>query len=69
VSLFVPILAGLYVRRASTPEALVSIGAGVVVMASVHLTTGGRGVGGFTPALLGLMAALAGFLIVLLARR
>jgi SSS family solute:Na+ symporter len=69
VSLFVPILAGLYVRRASTPEALGSIGAGVLVMVSVYLTTAGRGVGGFTPALLGLMAALAAFLIVLLSRR
>jgi solute:Na+ symporter, SSS family len=69
VSLFVPILAGLYVKRASTPEALASIGAGVIVMASVHLTTAGRGVGGFTPALLGLGAASAGFLIVFFSRR
>jgi SSS family solute:Na+ symporter len=69
VSLFVPIVAGLYIRRASTPEALGSIGAGVIVVASVHLTTAGRGVGGFTPASLGLMAAVAGFLIVFFSRR
>jgi solute:Na+ symporter, SSS family len=69
VSLFVPILAGLYVRRASTPEALGSIGAGVIVVVWAHLTTGGRGVGGFTPPSLGLMAAFAGFLIVLLSGR
>lgn len=69
VGLFVPILAGLYVRRASTPEALASIGCGIVAMVSVQIVTGGRGVGGLTPALIGLMAALAGFLIVLLARR
>ena len=32
VSLFVPILAGLYLRRAGTPEALASIGCGVATM-------------------------------------
>lgn len=69
VSLFVPILAGLYIKSASASEALGSIGAGVIVMASVHLTTAGRGVGGLTPSLLGLMAALTGFLIVLVSRR
>jgi solute:Na+ symporter, SSS family len=69
VSLFVPILAGLYVRRASATEALASIGAGVAVMVSVHLSTAGRGVAGFTPSLLGLMAALAGFLVVFVSRK
>jgi SSS family solute:Na+ symporter len=69
VGLFVPILAGLYVTRASTAEALASIGCGIVVMVPVHLATGGRGVGGLTPSLIGLTAALAGFVLVLLSRR
>src|SRR5205814_1588539 len=43
VSLFVPILAGLYSRRAGTTEALAAIGAGVSSMLAVHLTTEGRG--------------------------
>ena len=61
VSLFVPILAGLYVRRAGTPEALASIGCGVATMIAVHFTTGGRGIFGVTPALAGLAASSLGF--------
>jgi solute:Na+ symporter, SSS family len=61
VSLFVPILAGLYVRRAGTPEALASIGCGVATMIVVHFTTGGRGIFGVTPALAGLAASSLGF--------
>jgi SSS family solute:Na+ symporter len=68
VSLFVPILAGLYIGRAGTPEALASIACGVATMAAVQLATGGRGVGGMTPALAGLTAASAGFLVVFLSR-
>ena len=41
VSLFVPIIAGLYSRRAATPEALASIGCGVAAMLAVQLATGG----------------------------
>lgn len=69
VSLFVPILAGLYARRAGSPEALASIAAGVATMIAVQLTTGGRGVAGLTPALIGLAAAALGFAVVLLSRR
>jgi SSS family solute:Na+ symporter len=68
VSLFVPILAGLYSRRAGVPEALASIACGVSVMLAIQLTTGGRGVWGMTPALIGLGAALVGFAIVLVSR-
>jgi SSS family solute:Na+ symporter len=68
VSLFVPILAGLYVRRAGTPEALASIGCGVSTMVGVHFTTGGAGIFGLTPALAGLSAASAGFLAVFISR-
>lgn len=64
VSLFVPILAGLYTRRPGRTEALTSLAAGVGVLLSVQIATGGRGFGGLlTPALLGLMASGAGFLL------
>src|SRR5207237_6221748 len=66
VSLFVPILAGLYSRRAGTPEALAAVAAGVSAMLAVQLTTEGRGIAGFTPALVGIFAAVAGFTIVFL---
>jgi len=68
VSLFVPILAGLYSRRAGTPEALASIGTGVTAMLAVHLTTEGRGVGGLSPALVGIAAAVVAFSIVFVTR-
>ena len=69
VSLFVPILGGLYVRRARTAEALAAIAAGVGSMLFVHLMTAGRGYGPLTPPLIGLAAAMIGFSIVLTARR
>jgi SSS family solute:Na+ symporter len=69
VSLFVPILAGLYVPRARTPHALAAIGAGLIGMLAVQLATGGRGWGVLTPALVGLAAAIAAFLVVLVSER
>ena len=68
VSLFVPVLAGLYIRRAGTPEALASIACGVATMVAVQLTTGGVGVFGLTPALAGLAAAAVGFFVVFISR-
>jgi hypothetical protein len=46
-------MAGLYVRRAGTPEAMAAIFGGVAVMLAVHLATGGRGFGIVSPALAG----------------
>ena len=57
VSLFVPVIVGLYVGRVRTTEALVSIGAGVATVAAVQLSAGGGGVAGLTPAMIGLGAA------------
>ena len=57
VSLFVPVIAGLYVPRTSAAGALMAIGAGVVVMTAVHVATGGRGIGWWAPAPAGLCAA------------
>jgi SSS family solute:Na+ symporter len=61
VSLFLPILAGLYSERASTVEALTSIVCGVVAVLVVQFAIGGQGVAGLTPALIGLIAAAIGF--------
>jgi SSS family solute:Na+ symporter len=63
VSLFVPILAGLQVRRASTRDALAAIAAGVGGMLIVQIATHGRGTGLLTPALGGLISAVAAWII------
>jgi SSS family solute:Na+ symporter len=65
VSLFVPILAGLYVRRASSSGALAAMIAGVGAALAVHITTGGRGWGLMTPAITGLAAAGTAWVITL----
>ena len=67
VSLFVPILAGLYVRRTSAAGALLTMSAGVCAALSVHLMTGGHGWGVFTPAFAGLSAAIVVWLLSILA--
>ena len=59
VTLFVPIVAGLFARRTSTFGALASIAAGVCAMLIVEAATEGRGWGWVTPALAGLTAAIA----------
>jgi SSS family solute:Na+ symporter len=69
VSLFVPVVAGLYVRRAGTPEAFAAIAAGVAAMLAVQLSTGGKGMGAFSPALVGLLASGAACTLALFARR
>ena len=61
VCLFVPVVAGLYVRRAGTPEAAAAIAAGVAVLVAAQLGTGGHGLAGLTPAVLGLLASAVGF--------
>jgi len=65
VSLFVPIVAGLYVPRTTSAAAIASIVAGVGGMMAVHTMTGGLGWGMMTPALGGLLAAIAGWAISL----
>jgi len=69
VSLFVPVVAGLYVRRVGTPEAATAIAAGVATLLAAQLTTGGRGWAGLTPALLGLLAAITACAVVAVLRR
>jgi solute:Na+ symporter, SSS family len=69
VSLFVPVFAGLYVRRAGTPEVVVAVAAGVTLMIAVQLVTAGRGFGGITPALVGILASTLAFGIARIASR
>jgi SSS family solute:Na+ symporter len=69
VSLFVPVLAGLYTRRPGVPEALAAIGTGVVTVIAFQLLRGGRGLGPVTPAFIGLAVAALAFLIVAVVRR
>ena len=58
VSLFVPVFAGLFVRRFRAPEALAAIGGGMLVMLSLQLTVGAAGVRGLTPALAGVVTSV-----------
>ena len=69
VSLFVPVIVGLYIRRVRTPEAIASIAAGVAVVALDQITAGSEGVAWLTPAMLGLAAALSVSLVVMVATR
>jgi SSS family solute:Na+ symporter len=69
VSLFVPVVAGLYVRRAGTPEALAAIAGGVAVMLAVRFATDGDGYGFVSPALAGLVASAVAAGTVLALRR
>jgi SSS family solute:Na+ symporter len=62
VSLFVPMLAGLAGRRATTRDAMAAIVAGVAIVGGLRLLQGGRPVAGFTPAMLGLAGAVVAFL-------
>jgi SSS family solute:Na+ symporter len=69
VSLFVPVVAGLYSRRPGVPEALAAIGAGIAGLFAVRmseLTTVSRWL---DPTALGIAASAMAFLLVFLARR
>jgi SSS family solute:Na+ symporter len=68
VSLFVPVLFGLYAPRAGRPQAYAAIFTGVTVLLIARFATGGGGYFGFAPPTLGLFASLiAGFAALLLA--
>jgi SSS family solute:Na+ symporter len=65
VSLFVPIIAGLYVPSTSSTGALSTMTAGIGAALVVHVATGGRGWGVLSPAVAGLAAATAVWVITL----
>ena len=56
VCLFVPIIAGLFFPRVETREAVTSMAVGVTLTLLLHVSTGGKGYGPITPALLGIGA-------------
>ena len=68
VTFFLPILAGLYVQRASTLEAAAAIFCGVGAAVVVQFVAGNQGLAGLTPALIGLIAAATGFSLVYISR-
>lgn len=59
VTLFVPMLGGLYVRRVGTREALVAMGVGIGTTLAVQIARGPAGFGILSPALAGLLASAA----------
>ncbi|HZT76611.1 MAG TPA: sodium:solute symporter family protein [Vicinamibacterales bacterium] len=61
VSLFVPVIAGLYLRRPRPIDALAAIAGGVVIVAVQQFGLGGAPIGIFTPAMAGLVAAALAF--------
>ncbi|NNM33935.1 MAG: sodium:solute symporter family protein [Gemmatimonadetes bacterium] len=69
VSLFIPVVAGIYTRRPGVPEALAAIGAGVSALVVSALAPDQRWIPGFTPAALGLMASAVGFVLWFVFRR
>ena len=69
VSLFVPIIAGLYVTRAGTPEALASVAAGIGTLLYLRAQPWATGSIWFNPSLAGLLAAAAAFFFVAVVRR
>jgi SSS family solute:Na+ symporter len=69
VSLFVPIVAALYSRRAGSAEALAAIAAGIAVVAALQLSYSGGRVFGITPAMFGLAASVVAFGTVTVLRR
>jgi len=69
VSLFVPIVAGLFSRRGGVPEALASIGAGVAVLFTMRLDALSGSSRLLDPTLLGILASGAAFVLVATVRR
>jgi SSS family solute:Na+ symporter len=69
VSLFVPVVGGLFVRAAGSHEAFAAILTGVSVRVALQVFNNGRGVGVIDPTLLGTLAAAAAFAVVLLTKR
>lgn len=65
VSLFVPMITGLFVPRAGRLHAFASIIAGVGTFLFVHTSTGGKGYPGVSPVLTGLIASALACLLTL----
>jgi SSS family solute:Na+ symporter len=61
VSLFVPVLAGLYMRKPRAADALAAIAGGVVTVVAIQFGNGGQTIAGLTPPMIGLIVAAAAF--------
>ena len=61
VTLVVPVVGGLYLRRAGRREGLASVLAGIPVLAVTHYLSHGEGYGVLSPALAGILASAAAF--------
>ena len=68
VSLFVPVIGGLCTRRVGSREAMGAIAGGVGSFVAVQLLAAGERVLGLTPAMLGLLGALAGCGVIMTRR-
>src|SRR6266545_10146 len=64
VSLFVPVIAGLYLRRLKALDALAAIAGGVAVAVATRLWAGGGPIWRLTPSMWGLAAAAVAFTAV-----
>lgn len=69
VSLFVPILAGLYTDHATSVDALAAIVAGIGIVGGWRLFYNGAPIANFTPAMAGLAGAIVAFVVVYSIRR
>jgi len=58
VCFFVPIVAGLYVKRVGRREALAAVIGGMILLLAVQLTTNGAGIWWLTPAMAGLLTSV-----------
>jgi SSS family solute:Na+ symporter len=69
VSLFVPIVAGLFNKRAATPDAMAAITTGIAIVAGLRVWHDGKPIAGFTPAMAGLTGAIVAFVVAQSVRR
>jgi SSS family solute:Na+ symporter len=69
VVLFVPVVAGLAWSRASNRAAIASILIGTPLSVAGHVLTGGHGIGGIPPVVLGVLASAAAFAVTALTER
>jgi Na+/pantothenate symporter len=65
----VPIVAGLYVKRAGSPEALASVAAGMTTLLYLNSQPWAMRSIWFNPSLAGLVAAAVAFFVVAAVRR
>jgi SSS family solute:Na+ symporter len=68
VSLFVPIIAGLWLPRVRAPEALAAITVGVTLVVATRFGTSAKALLGLTPAMWGLLGAMLAAAVVAVTR-